>query len=270
MAKKPVTLHYRLGNEREFLKKVLSTNEKVTIRRTNYSMKIETDRRNYLFANGGTASKRSFIAYNKIVSDIKKSGIATPDVCSRDVKYWWFKDSDKYPSSFYSVDINAAYPTALYNTGAITYKTYEYLLNNIPKIDRLKCVGMLATQKGVYHYEEGKLVDFEVDTSDYSGWFFMCCVIIGEIMELCKKRYKGESLHYWVDGIALSGDPYDCLCYIEHLGYQSKIEVINNCRLKDNWLIYDKDGKKKYLHLPKKVDIDDGEIKQFLNDGDFK
>ena len=72
MAKKPVTLHYRLGNEREFLKKVLSTNEKVTIRRTNYSMKIETDRRNYLFANGGTASKRSFIAYNKIVSDIKK------------------------------------------------------------------------------------------------------------------------------------------------------------------------------------------------------
>jgi len=35
-------------------------------------------------------------------------------------------------------------------------------------------------------------------------------------------------------------------------------------------LIYDKDGKKKYLHLPKKVDIDDGEIKQFLNDGDFK
>ena len=64
---------------------------------------------------------------------------------------------------------------------------------------------MLATQKGVYHYEEGKLVDFEVDTSDYSGWFFMCCVIIGEIMELCKKRYKGEALHYWVDGIALSG-----------------------------------------------------------------
>ena len=269
--KKPITLHYRLGNEREFLLKTLKANHRVTIRRTNYSMKIETDRRHYMFANGGSATKRSFIAYQKILKDIRKSGLVTPDVCSKDVKYWWFKDKGKYPASFNSVDINSAYPTALLNTGAITYETYYYLQNEIAKVDRLKCVGMLATQKGVYHYEDGKLVDFEVDTSDYSGWFFMCCVIIGEIMELCKERYKDEVLHYWVDGIALSGESYnDCLHYIEYLGYQSKIEKITNCRLKDNWLIYDKDGKKKYLHLPKKVDIKDDEIRKFINYGHAK
>jgi hypothetical protein len=270
MDKKPVTLHYRLGNEREFLKKVLQENERVTIRRTNYSIKVETDRRNYLFANSGTATKRSFIAYNKILSDIKKSGLATPSVTSRHVKYWWFKDKERYPQNFYSVDINAAYPTALYNVGAIRRETYDYLLTRISKIDRLRCVGMLATQKGVYHYTDGKLTDFEVDTSDYSGWFFMCCVVIGEVMEMAKARFKSQVLHYWVDGIAIEGDPWELLCYIEYLGFQSKVEVITDCRLVNNWLIYDKDGKKKYLHLPKRVEVSDAEIKRFLDYGDVE
>ena len=37
--KKAVTLHYQLGNEREFLKKVFKENKKVTLYRTNYSLK---------------------------------------------------------------------------------------------------------------------------------------------------------------------------------------------------------------------------------------
>jgi len=172
--KDPITLHYRLGNERNFLNSILEKNEKVTIRRTNYSLKVETERRNYLFSSGAGVSRKAFAGYNKILSDIKKSGLEVPDVTARDVKYWWFDEGREYPANFNSVDINAAYPTALYRVGAITKKTYRYLIDEIPKSDRLRCVGMLATQKGVYHYENGQLVDFEVDKSDYSGWFFMC------------------------------------------------------------------------------------------------
>lgn len=261
-------MQYRLGNERDFLTRILKTEDKVTIRRTNYSIKVETSRRNYLFSNGGTSGKKTFVAYNKIVRDIKASGLATPRCDSRNVKYWWFKEKEKYPENFYSVDINAAYPTALYNMGAITEETYEYLLTKIPKIDRLRCVGMLATQKGVYHYEDGKLVNFEVDTSDLSGWFYMCCIIIGEVMDMCKRRFKSQVLHFWVDGIAIDGDPWPLLCYIEYLGYQSKIEVIEGCKLVNNWLVYLKDGKKKYLHLPKRVEVSDAEVKRFLEYSD--
>lgn len=269
MAKKKeaITLHYRLGNEREFVSRILKEEQHVTIRRTNYSLKIETERRNYLFSNGSTSGKAAFIAHNKIVSDIKKSGLATPNVTSRHVKYWWFDRVSSYPRDFYSVDINAAYPTALYKAGAITIKTYEYLLTKVDKIDRLRSVGMLATQKGVYHYEDGDLVKFEVDTSDLSGWFFLCCVMVGEVMDACRRRFKDKFLHFWVDGIAVVDDPWPILLYIEWLGYQSKVEVIKNCRVRDNWLVYDKDGKKKYLHLPKKVEISDDEVKQFLTRG---
>ena len=263
--KEAVTLQYRLGNEREFIQRILKEEKNVTIRRTNYSLKVETHRRNYLFTNGSSSGKSTFIAYNKIVGDIKKSGKPTPELTSRHVRYWWFNEVGNYPTHFHSVDINAAYPTALYRAGAITYKTYEYLLTKVNKIDRLRSVGMLATQKGVYHYDEGKLVDFEVDTSDYSGWFFLCCVMVGEVMDACRVRFKNQFLHFWVDGIAVVDDPWPILCYIEWLGYQSKFEVIENCRVVNNWLVYDKDGKKKYLHLPKRVEISDEEVRQFLS-----
>jgi len=265
MRKDAITLRYKLGNERDFLEKCLSEQSSVTLRRTNYSIKVETDRRNYLFTNQSTVGVRSFAAYKKIVKDIKASGIETPDVSSRDVKYWWFKDKDGYPPDFYSIDINSAYATVLYNTGAITEETYLYITTKIPKIDRLRCVGMLATNKGVYHYENGKLVDFEVETSDLSGWFYMCCLVIGEIMDAVKARFKKRSLFYWVDGIAVNADPWEVLCFVEYLGYQSKIEIINKCKLVNNWLVYTKDGKKKYLHLPKKVDVSDDEIRNFLD-----
>jgi len=264
--KKAVTLHYQLGNEREFLKKVFKDNKKVTIYRTNYSMKVVTERRSYMFSNKST-SKKAFGGYNKILKDIKSRNLATPDLDASDVKYWWFSDIEKYPKDFYSVDINSAYPTCLRNVGAISEETYDYLQNKLPKIDRLRCVGMLATQKGVFHYEDGELVDFEVDKSDTSGWFFLCCMITGQIMDLCKQRYADKVLYYWVDGIALKGDPTDCLMYIEYLGYQSKVETITECRKKDNWLIYLKDGKKKYLHLPKKVEVNDDELRRFLVHG---
>jgi hypothetical protein len=94
--------------------------------------------------------------------------------------------------------------------------------------------------------------------------------MIGEIMDEVKRRYKNTAIYYWVDGIAVSEDPWDVLCFIEHLGYQSKIEQITNCRLVNNWLCYDKDGKKKYLHLPKKVNISDADARRFLEFGNFK
>jgi hypothetical protein len=263
--KPPITLRYRIGNERHFLEKTITEERSVTLKRTNYSIKVETERRNYLFSNQSSVGKRSFVAYKKIVKDIMESGIATPDVTSKDVKYWWFKDKEKYPPNFYNVDINSAYPTVLYNVGAITDETYTYLTTKIPKIDRLRCVGMLATNKGIYDYENGKLVNFDVQVSDLSGWFYMCCLVIGEIMEAVRERFKGNAMYYWVDGIAVQDKPWDVLCFIEYLGYQSKIELINNCKLVNNWLVYMKDGKKKYLHLPKQIDISDDEIRNFLN-----
>ena len=98
----------------------------------------------------------------------------------------------------------------------------------------------------------------------------MCCGIVGDIMDECRQRYSDKVLHYWVDGIAMHGDPMDCLCFIEHLGYQSKVETITECRKLNNWLIYLKDGKKKYLHLPQRVDVTDAEIRTFLGHSDLE
>ena len=97
--KPPITLQYRLGNEREFLEKAIRDNHTVTVKRTNYSLKIETPRRKYFFGNGRASGKKAFAGYNKILKDIKQSGFETPECNARDVKYWWFKDKDAYPQN---------------------------------------------------------------------------------------------------------------------------------------------------------------------------
>ena len=89
-------------------------------------------------------------------------------------------------------------------------------------------------------------------------------------MDLCRKRYSDSVVHYWVDGIAMKENHEDCLEYIESLGYPSKIEVITKCRLVNNCIIYLKDGKKKYLHLPRKVNVSDEDARNFLYYGDIK
>ena len=98
----------------------------------------------------------------------------------------------------------------------------------------------------------------------------MCCMVVGDVMDMCRDRYKDQVLHYWVDGVAMSGDPMDTLCFIEDLGYQSKVEHITECKRVKNWLIYRKDGKGKYLHLPRKVDVTDADIRTFLGYGDLE
>ena len=237
-----------------------------TLERTNYSVKVITDQANYLFGNS-SGSKTAFFAFQKIKRDIAKSGLTTPEISALDVKYFWFDDRD-YPDSFTSVDINSAYPTVLRNVGAITEETYHYLTHEIGKMDRLRATGMLATTKSIYQFEDGEMVSQSVEKSPLAGWFFMCCVVTSDIMELCRLRYPETTLHFWVDGIAMSDYAMDAMMYIEHLGYQCKLEHITNCNKRGSWLHYNKNGKYKMLPLPTKQQITNSDVLDFLHGDD--
>ena len=264
---KRVTVQYSLGTEREFVKNLCEQEHTFKIERTNYSLKVKTERRNYVFRNPDGGTNRSFLANKMIQRDIRERGLATPDVTARDVQYFWFSAGNNYPSEFYSIDINSAYPTVLKKVGAISDDTYEYLTTKISKVDRLRCVGMLATNKTVYDYVDGNLKTVGSDVSPLSGWFFLCCLLTGEIMQEVLRRYPEQSLYFWVDGIAVRSDEADILNFVESLGYPCKLEHITECVKSDYSLKFLKDGKQKCLALPQQVAITNEEILQFMGYG---
>lgn len=136
----------------------------------------------------------------------------------------------------FNIDLDSAYPTALLQLGLISKETFEYLMT-IPKIDRLAAVGCLAKSKNIYHYENGKLEDFETETSQYKNiWRVMVNLVdklLNELIEIDPENF----VFYWVDGIFFREQPSpekleQMKVYIEETGFNFKHEKIENFELR--------------------------------------
>lgn len=233
-----------------------------------YSAYIKTinDNTKYKFITK-LQSKRTFIGYAKILSDLKRPEV---DVLLSDMQdniseaNNMYYDLQTYHTvefdSAVCVDLNSAYLQALFNLGLITEKTKDWIQVNLKKDERLVCVGMLAKQKEILHFNNGKIQQDYLEPSKHRFIFNAIIQEVASVMNRIKSYHMEDFIAYWVDGIYLKNEfiAFDVVDEFEKAGYPCKIEEITNFKseFKFSYMQYSymKDGKSKILSVPiKKV-----------------
>lgn len=267
MTKKRKVTHFVGGSASEFLKQQLEHYNEVVFEFTNYTSAVITPKGKYVF-HSSHKIKKPFAVFNQLKKQIKDSGMPLPVVDRSRINWYRFSHRKNFPESFKIVDLTSAYARVLYKSKVITLALYEKLTSKIDKEDRLAAVGFLGTKKSRVYYKEGEYIDTEVVKGELSDWFFYCCWVTGEVMEIARNMAGEDFMFYWVDGIAVKNDDkaIEILEYIRSLGYPAKIEEVTGCKVKKNTVIYHKDGKRKSLCIPRKRSVDNYEAVNFLSE----
>ena len=150
-------------------------------------------------------SIKVFVAYNKIVSDLKKSD-KTIEILQQD---WSTENFDsknglkpcKYKTVL-NLDITSAYPYCLFLNKLISQDTFNYLMA-LPKSERLPAIGMIAKKSVWIDYNNGKASNWDVKTGEYANIFFFVIQQITDLMAWAADIAGDDFLFYWVDGIFL-------------------------------------------------------------------
>ena len=150
-------------------------------------------------------SIKVFVAYNKIVSDLKRSD-KTIEILQQD---WSTENFDSKnglkPCSYKTVlnlDITSAYPYCLFINKLISQDTFNYLMA-LPKSERLPAIGMIAKKSVWIDYSNGKASNWDVKTGEYANIFFFVIQQITDLMAWAADIAGDDFLFYWVDGIFL-------------------------------------------------------------------
>ena len=269
MRKKTNTITCHLDqNFNNNLDKLIKTGIPLEVGLGKYSAYIKTinDNTKYKFITK-LQSKRTFIGYAKILSDLKRPEI---EVLLSDMqdsiseKNNMFYDLQTYHTVEFKeavcVDLNSAYLQALFNLGLITYKTKEWIETKLSKPERLVCVGMLAKQKEILHFNNGKIQQDYLEPSKHRYIFNAVIQEVASVMNRIKRRHMDDFIAYWVDGIYLKNEfiAFEIEEEFTKAGYPCKIEEITNFKseFKFSYMQYSyiKDGEPKVLSVPiKKV-----------------
>jgi len=152
-----------------------------------------------------TYGVRVFAANRCLVKDIKSS----PDTLELLTKYYSTDNYDvrnglkpKNYGKVINVDIVGAYPNTLINNGLCTQETYKRLMN-LPKMERLPAIGMIAKKATVFSYENGECIEWDVEVGEFANIFYFLIYEIDRIMKFCKEIAKEYYIMHWVDGIFL-------------------------------------------------------------------
>jgi hypothetical protein len=237
-----------------------------TVSLSNFTAKIDTPFEKYSFIKKGRGNN-FFAAYNKIVKNIK------PFKKSVDIdfiKYYntGFIRDKMYFNKIYQVDITNCYPSILYNEELIDIETYNYI-QTLDKKDKLAAIGMMAKRHNVFNFDNGKIISFKVESSNYSDYFFYCVQRTFEIINETKQIINEDYLFSWVDAIYFSS--FDNISKIQNylkrnFNLKSKVLELNNFSVelkKDFFHVrYIKDGKKTYMTVPT---IEQSERKELMN-----
>lgn len=208
-------------------------------------------------------SKKTFIGYSKILKDLKRDCISVvlsdleDNIEEKNNMYYGL---GKYQTISYEnavcVDLNSAYLQALFNLTLITSETKIWIEQNLSKTERLVAVGMLAKQKEILEFNEGKLISSKKE--DAKNRFIFNAVIqeVAAVMNKIYTNHLDDFISYWVDGIYLKNE-YMAMNIVEEFeaaGFPCKIEYLTNFKAKFKYdhmeYTYNKDGKFKLLNIP--------------------
>jgi hypothetical protein len=257
-------LHFTTNNIEDLIRWVGAHHKQFTMEKTGYSVKIKAGDHVYLAADKLT-NPSVFKAYNMIKKDIGES--TAPYVKRTEIVYWNFESLQA--QNCYSIDLNRAYPQALFNLGYISKKTFQFLTGpNIKKEDRLKAMGMMASKKIVIDIQDGKIKQIHPPKeNNLANFFYLACKIVGNLMI---EAAKNEGfLFFWVDGLFTTENPQRIRQFFVEQGFPAKIERVKNMEVLQNgtWLYYEKEGQDKLQPIPQKQRVTDSEILHYIQTG---
>lgn len=222
---------------------------------SNYTTKLESEIQKLHFIKKAQ-SRKMFTIYQKIKSELKQ---LPEQINIKNIKYYQtnFNYSDLYADKIYQIDIKSCYPNILLNKGLISNETFN-LMSKLNKQDRLSSIGMLASKKNIFSYNQFGEWEHEVIQSEYSDYFFYCVQETYKIMDSCKNILDGEFLFSWVDAIYFTGGNFYADKIIRYLKEIHNLESSYNIlrefevELKANYykLRYKKDGIATYMNIP--------------------
>lgn len=159
------------------------------------------------------------------------------------------QDRRPLPPECWCIDLTSAYVQALFNLRLIDAPMYREL-QGLPKADRLRVVGMLATAKSYFYYSGERLIGDETKYAETRGAFLAACHLIDETMEEVKP-WPGYLL-YWVDGVFFDRPAPEVADHFAAQGFPCRIEHLTGVSWSPSkrFLFFTKDGQRKYLTMP--------------------
>lgn len=229
------------------------------IEQSNYTLKIQSEFINVQFMQN-MMSKRAFIAYQKIKSDISKSGLVPPEIDRRELKYYKFEIPNRLKQSsktIYNIDIKSAYATVLKNHLIISPKTFAYL-SSLHKQDRLASVGMLAGRKNIFEYTNGgELKSYSKKENELANFFYFAVLQTQYIMQGIQSLLGRDFLFYWVDGVYFENENRkdEVFKYLSEKGYKYSFDILQDFSVMETGklhrLFFKKEGEEKTFTIPK-------------------
>lgn len=246
------------------LDKIVETGIPLEVGLGKYSCFIKTKNDNVRYKFITTLqSKLTFVGYAKILKDLKRPEVQAilsdmkDNVHESDNLYF---NMGKYESNVFEnavcVDLNSAYLQALFNLSLITESTKIWIEVNLSKKERLVCVGMLAKQKEIIHFLDGKIMQDYKEVSELRFIFNAVIQEVNRVMTAVQNNYLDDFLAYWVDGIYLQNEymAMEVQDMFQAAGFPCKIEYLKDFKseFKFTYMAYSyyKDGVYKVLHVP--------------------
>lgn len=247
-----------------------------TVSLSNYTCKFDSSLYSVHFLKKAQ-SNQMFGAYNKIKADLKP---LPHSVNMELIKYYQSgnKLGNLYADFIFQIDIKSCYASILRNYGLIKERTYEFL-QKITKENRLACIGMLASKKSIFHFDNtGTCVYEENIQNEDSDYFFFCVQETFKIMDECKMILHDSFLFTWVDAIYFNGDSdkaFEVMQYLkEKFNLQCSCNALEQFEIKtkkDHYhCTYVKNNEPSFINIPFVEQPEKRSLLNYLHSLNFK
>lgn len=148
-------------------------------------------------------NKLAFIAFKKIEKDLKTWTANEPPIINKnECTYFSFDKNFKSQliNEATNLDLKSAYATILFNNCFISLETFNFI-SKLNKIDRLTCIGMLASRKDIFTYQDGRPIMHEEKTNPLEPYFYYCVNQTACIMDELRKKLEKDFIFTWVDSV---------------------------------------------------------------------
>ena len=207
------------------------------IKKSRYSDVITTidgDRKESVTYTDSKTNNKIFSIVRKIKKEVEPSLAEINRIVSKKDFSYFSTGSDLgsfCSDSVSNIDLNSAYLTVLHRDGIIGDHLHE-LINDLPKVERLKVLGLLAYEPDVFEFRNGEPYKEYTQKNPFKNVFFYAVNGVSEAMHEAKRFLKDDFIFFWVDGIYFSDENYSTGREVQYLlekrGFKTHFEQLIN------------------------------------------
>lgn len=251
---------------RTLLDKLNEDKENYYLTLTNYTCLIETSDFDYHFMRH-LQRQAVFSIHRELKRYMDSNLVDIPNIDRDSMKYYSARIMTKpvYKYKAYNIDINAAYPTCLFNSKMIDQRLFHKLMG-LEKTERLAAIGMLAARKRMFTFIAGKVVEYHDNESEYAKYFFHCVDTISKLIWHCEIIAGNSFTHSWVDGLYVFDKKVAMQCkkLLNDEGYKATVSELTDFQYTphENKIVitFTKDKENKLFNIP----IENNKLSQIL------